>query len=108
MLLIVHGGIGEDGTLQSLLDAEGVPYTGLFIIQDTKDNYYLAYIILTFFPFAVLSSDEGPGAVASKICMDKVATSLALKHVCCPVSYLFFLKDIHYLLYYFSQSVMFL
>lgn len=31
-LLIVHGGIGEDGTLQSLLDAEGVPYTGLFIM----------------------------------------------------------------------------
>ena len=32
LLLIVHGGIGEDGTLQSLLDAEGVPYTGLFIM----------------------------------------------------------------------------
>lgn len=31
LLLIVHGGIGEDGTLQSLLDAEGVPYTGLHI-----------------------------------------------------------------------------
>ena len=26
--LIVHGGIGEDGTLQSLLEAEGVPHTG--------------------------------------------------------------------------------
>lgn len=24
----VHGGIGEDGTLQSLLEAAGVPYTG--------------------------------------------------------------------------------
>lgn len=27
-LLVVHGGIGEDGTLQSLLEAQGVPYTG--------------------------------------------------------------------------------
>ncbi|GAB4833237.1 hypothetical protein Ancab_031484 [Ancistrocladus abbreviatus] len=48
--IAVHGGIGEDGTLQSLLEAEGVPYTG-------------------------------PGVMASKICMDKVATSLALQHL---------------------------
>ncbi|KAI4356102.1 hypothetical protein L6164_000148 [Bauhinia variegata] len=48
VFIAVHGGIGEDGTLQSLLEAEGVPYTG-------------------------------PGIMASKICMDKVATSLALK-----------------------------
>lgn len=27
---VVHGGIGEDGTLQSLLETEGVPYTGMF------------------------------------------------------------------------------
>lgn len=50
VFIAVHGGIGEDGTLQSLLDAEGVPYTG-------------------------------PGAMASKICMDKVATSVTLKHL---------------------------
>ncbi|XP_027351656.1 uncharacterized protein LOC113862715 [Abrus precatorius] len=50
VFIAVHGGIGEDGTLQSLLDAEGVPYTG-------------------------------PGAMASKICMDKVATSVSLKHL---------------------------
>ncbi|KAE9622274.1 putative D-alanine--(R)-lactate ligase [Lupinus albus] len=50
VFLAVHGGIGEDGTLQSLLDAEGVPYTG-------------------------------PGSMASKLCMDKVATSVALKHL---------------------------
>ncbi|XP_014497814.1 uncharacterized protein LOC106759248 isoform X1 [Vigna radiata var. radiata] len=50
VFIAVHGGIGEDGTLQSLLDAEGVPYSG-------------------------------PGAMASKICMDKVATSVALKHL---------------------------
>lgn len=28
MALTVHGGIGEDGTLQSLLEAEGVPHSG--------------------------------------------------------------------------------
>ncbi|KAK9054895.1 hypothetical protein SSX86_025974 [Deinandra increscens subsp. villosa] len=50
VFIAVHGGIGEDGTLQSLLEAEGVPYTG-------------------------------PGFSASKICMDKVATSLAVKHL---------------------------
>ncbi|KAL8526546.1 hypothetical protein ACS0TY_015658 [Phlomoides rotata] len=50
VFIAVHGGIGEDGTLQSLLDAEGVPYTG-------------------------------PGVIASKTCMDKVATSLALQHL---------------------------
>ncbi|GAV80851.1 Dala_Dala_lig_N domain-containing protein/Dala_Dala_lig_C domain-containing protein [Cephalotus follicularis] len=50
VFIAVHGGIGEDGTLQSLLEAEGVPYTG-------------------------------PGVMASKICMDKVATSLALNHL---------------------------
>ncbi|GAB2235968.1 hypothetical protein Drorol1_Dr00026413 [Drosera rotundifolia] len=50
VFIAVHGGIGEDGTLQSLLEAEGVPYTG-------------------------------PGVQASEVCMDKVATSLALKHL---------------------------
>ncbi|KAH9615346.1 hypothetical protein KSS87_014327 [Heliosperma pusillum] len=50
VFIAVHGGIGEDGTLQSLLEAEAIPYTG-------------------------------PGVMASNICMDKVATSLALKHL---------------------------
>ncbi|KAK6943406.1 D-alanine--D-alanine ligase, C-terminal [Dillenia turbinata] len=50
VFIAVHGGIGEDGTLQSLLESEGVPYTG-------------------------------PGVAASKTCMDKVATSLALSHL---------------------------
>ncbi|XP_022883256.1 uncharacterized protein LOC111400008, partial [Olea europaea var. sylvestris] len=50
VFIAVHGGIGEDGTLQSLLEAEGVSYTGT-------------------------------GIEASKICMDKVATSLALQHL---------------------------
>ncbi|EXB63179.1 Retrovirus-related Pol polyprotein from transposon TNT 1-94 [Morus notabilis] len=36
VFIAVHGGIGEDGTLQSLLQAEGVPYTGLF---STKLGY---------------------------------------------------------------------
>ncbi|XP_058110497.1 uncharacterized protein LOC131253491 isoform X2 [Magnolia sinica] len=50
VFIAVHGGIGEDGTLQSLLESAGVPYTG-------------------------------PGVLASKTCMDKVATSLALGHL---------------------------
>lgn len=50
VFIAVHGGIGEDGTLQSMLESEGVPYTG-------------------------------PGVMTSKICMDKVATSLALNHL---------------------------
>ncbi|KAB2087617.1 hypothetical protein E1A91_A04G124400v1 [Gossypium mustelinum] len=50
VFIAVHGGIGEDGTLQFLLDTEGILYTG-------------------------------PGAMASKTCMDKVATSLALEHL---------------------------
>ncbi|CAM8968148.1 unnamed protein product [Rhodiola kirilowii] len=50
VFIAVHGGIGEDGTLQSLLEEEEIPYTG-------------------------------PGAAASKICMDKVATSLAINHL---------------------------
>ncbi|KAK4377605.1 hypothetical protein RND71_003901 [Anisodus tanguticus] len=50
VFIAVHGGIGEDGTLQSLLEDEAVPYTG-------------------------------PGVMASKTCMDKVATSLALQHL---------------------------
>ncbi|XP_044474027.1 uncharacterized protein LOC123207768 [Mangifera indica] len=50
VFIAVHGGIGEDGTLQALLEAKGVPYTG-------------------------------PGVMASKTCMDKVATSLELNHL---------------------------
>ncbi|KAG8377094.1 hypothetical protein BUALT_Bualt09G0132600 [Buddleja alternifolia] len=50
VFIAVHGGIGEDGTLQSLLEDEGVPHTG-------------------------------PGVMASKTCMDKVATSLALQNL---------------------------
>lgn len=50
VFIAVHGGMGEDGTLQFLLEAGGVPYTG-------------------------------PGVETSKICMDKVATSLALNHL---------------------------
>ncbi|CAN6467171.1 unnamed protein product [Victoria cruziana] len=50
VFISVHGGIGEDGTLQSMLEAAGVHYTG-------------------------------PGVMASKTCMDKVATSLCLSHL---------------------------
>ena len=46
----VHGGVGEDGTLQGLLEERGIPFTG-------------------------------SGASASRLCMDKVATGEAIKHV---------------------------
>ncbi|GLJ38718.1 hypothetical protein SUGI_0789120 [Cryptomeria japonica] len=50
VFIAVHGGIGEDGTLQSMLEAAKVAHTG-------------------------------PGVEASRICMDKVSTSLALSHL---------------------------
>lgn len=28
VLHVVHGGIGEDGTIQTMLESAGVPYTG--------------------------------------------------------------------------------
>ncbi|KAH9310200.1 hypothetical protein KI387_038111, partial [Taxus chinensis] len=50
VFIAVHGGIGENGTLQSMLEAAKVAHTG-------------------------------PGVEASRICMDKVSTSLALTHL---------------------------
>jgi len=50
VFIAVHGGIGEDGTIQTLLESAGVPYTG-------------------------------PGPIASRTCMNKVATSLAVDHL---------------------------
>ena len=50
VFIAVHGGIGEDGTLQSMLETFEVPYTG-------------------------------PGVSTSGICMDRIATSLALTHL---------------------------
>ncbi|XP_025802448.1 uncharacterized protein LOC112881795 isoform X2 [Panicum hallii] len=48
VFIAVHGGIGEDGTIQTLLESAGVPYTG---------------------------------PIASRTCMNKVATSLAVEHL---------------------------
>lgn len=84
ILIAVHGGIGEDGTLQFLLDTEGIPYTGspsLLLYLCIKIYLFFLWSI-NFNFFLVLFSHEGPGAMASKTCMDKVATSLALEHVC--------------------------
>ncbi|KMZ58559.1 D-alanine--D-alanine ligase [Zostera marina] len=47
---MMHGGIGEDGTLQSLLQDAEIPYTG-------------------------------PGFLASRTCIDKMSSSLALEHL---------------------------
>ncbi|PIZ74010.1 hypothetical protein COY07_01265, partial [Candidatus Peregrinibacteria bacterium CG_4_10_14_0_2_um_filter_43_11] len=46
----LHGGIGEDGTLQDMLEKKGIPF-------------------------------NGSGAAASRLCMDKYATGLALQHL---------------------------
>ncbi|KAL9256034.1 D-alanine--D-alanine ligase-like protein [Drosera capensis] len=74
VFIAVHGGIGEDGTLQSLLEAEGVPYTGLSSSSLCSTCCTLhAYVFLDLVLFDV----EGPGVQAL------VATSLALKHLCC-------------------------
>ncbi|CAN6924515.1 unnamed protein product [Brassica oleracea] len=51
VFLSAHGGIGEDGTMQALLEDEGVPYTG------------------------------SSGVHASRICMDKAMASKALSHL---------------------------
>lgn len=53
VFVAVHGGVGEDGTLQGLLEERGIPFTG-------------------------------SGAAASRLCMDKVATGEAIKHVSAP------------------------
>ncbi|KAG0541638.1 hypothetical protein BDA96_02G034200 [Sorghum bicolor] len=50
VFIAVHGGIGEDGTIQTLLESAGVPFTG-------------------------------PGPIASRTCIDKVASSLAVDHL---------------------------
>ena len=75
----MHGGIGEDGTLQSLLEAEGIPYTG----NEHFVCYHWKYLPIYWHNNSVLDFNgvQGPGVKASRICMDKVATSLALKHV---------------------------
>lgn len=82
-VLVVHGGIGEDGTLQSLLEAKGVPYTGMFF--PTLGYFWSCVLLLIFLvsnSIHILPClTEGPGVMASKTCMDKVATSLALNHV---------------------------
>lgn len=79
MFSTVHGGIGEDGTLQSLLESEGVPHTG-YCSQHFSPKEFSCLGTRLF--ILLLFSNKGPGAAASKTCMDKVATSLALSHVC--------------------------
>lgn len=50
----------------------------------SKIKTWFTRIFLSQFSLLTISfyySIEGPGVMASKICMDKVATSVALKHV---------------------------
>jgi len=53
----------------------------LFGIMVSTNHVYLFFLLIFIFFCSLLSFVEGPGAMASKICMDKVATSVALKHV---------------------------
>jgi len=75
VLYVVHGGIGEDGTIQTLLESAGVPFTGSL----------LAYIERVFLCCQTKecksSCHAGPGPIASRTCIDKVASSLAVDHV---------------------------
>uniref|UniRef100_A0A803MB92 ATP-grasp domain-containing protein n=1 Tax=Chenopodium quinoa TaxID=63459 RepID=A0A803MB92_CHEQI len=80
VFIAVHGGIGEDGTLQSLLEVETIPYTGMMNIGIWDLNVELNFIGLIIL-LLIADDMQGPGVMASKICMDKVATSLALKHL---------------------------
>lgn len=75
----MHGGIGEDGTLQALLEAEGISYTGIFMLTIVARRICLPIVSVSHFTFSF--STVGPGVIPSKTCMDKVATSLALNHV---------------------------
>ena len=53
----MHGGIGEDGTLQSLLETERVPYTGLYFFfnqpllytNSTGINFSFSFLFPFFF-----------------------------------------------------------
>lgn len=53
--IIVHGGIGEDGTLQSLLEAKGVPYTGLPKINIGQRGLPIIVLSLAHFVFHFLN-----------------------------------------------------
>jgi D-alanine-D-alanine ligase-like ATP-grasp enzyme len=77
VLHVVHGGIGEDGTIQTLLESAGVPYTGLLC------SLYMVYMWANIRIYITIRSSchAGPGPLASRTCMNKVATSLAVDHV---------------------------
>ncbi|CAI5491261.1 unnamed protein product, partial [Closterium sp. Naga37s-1] len=68
VFIAVHGGIGEDGTLQHLLEHEGVPFTG----EDGTLQHLLEHEGVPF---------TGSGSEASQLCMDKVATGQAIAHL---------------------------
>ncbi|KAG7998408.1 hypothetical protein I3843_01G257200 [Carya illinoinensis] len=77
VFIAVHGGIGEDGTLQALLEAEGFLIQLLSYKSTVLNGLYvlpvpIAHFFLSFFPI------EGPRVIALKTCMDKVATSNSL------------------------------
>lgn len=78
--ILAHGGIGEDGTMQALLEDEGVPYTGSLQLMMQSLILHMSYV----HPIDLLfrSNIKGSGVHASRICMDKAMASKALSHVC--------------------------
>lgn len=83
--MTVHGGIGEDGTLQAVLEDEGVAYTGSLqlMVQHIRFLFSFPHKMCPSVCFIIpsLCLKKGPGVLASRTCMDKVMTSQALSHV---------------------------
>jgi D-alanine-D-alanine ligase len=70
--IILHGGAGEDGTVQAALELQGIPYTGAGVAGSAvKMNKVMAKRIwlaekLPTAPFAVLASEADAKAAARK------------------------------------------
>lgn len=60
VFITVHGGIGEDGTLQSLLEAGGVPYTGPGIMPSRicMDKFATSLALNNLASFGVLTINK--------------------------------------------------
>lgn len=77
----VHGGIGENGTLQAILESQSIPYTGKMMLR------VLLYCPALCMPgqhaskISICPLVAGSGVEASCLCADKAATGAALSHV---------------------------
>ncbi|MCD7449314.1 hypothetical protein HAX54_051056 [Datura stramonium] len=86
VFIAVHGGIGEDGTLQSLLEAEGVPYTGPGVMASEtcmdKVATSLALQHLTDFGVLTISKDVKKKEDLLKMSISDLWHDLKLKLHC--------------------------